>query len=98
GDFRGRAALEAERETGPARLLYGVATAGRRPPRAEQAVLLDGAEAGVITSGNFSPELGHGIALAFLPPGLDPGTELGIDVRGSIEPARIVATPFIPKR
>ncbi len=98
GDFRGRAALEAERETGPARLLYGVATPGRRPPRAEQTVLLDGAAAGVITSGNFSPELGHGIALAFLPPGLDPGTELGIDVRGSIEPARIVATPFIPKR
>ncbi|MEZ5134806.1 MAG: glycine cleavage system protein T [Acidimicrobiales bacterium] len=48
--------------------------------------------------GELLTELGHGIALAFLPPGLDPGTELGIDVRGSIEPARIVATPFIPKR
>ncbi|MEZ5207338.1 MAG: glycine cleavage T C-terminal barrel domain-containing protein [Acidimicrobiales bacterium] len=90
------------RPRGRARDRSGGSSTAWRPQgadrRAEQAVLLDGAEAGVITSGNFSPELGHGIALAFLPPGLDPGTELGIDVRSSIEPARIVATPFIPKR
>ena len=65
-----------------ARRLRGLAVEGRRPPRAEQAVLVDGAEAGVVTSGNFSPILGHGIALAFLPPEVEEGAEVAIDVRG----------------
>src|SRR5947208_6688446 len=52
-DFRGRAALEAERDRGITRKLRGITTEGRRPPRAEQRVLIDGAEAGEITSGNF---------------------------------------------
>ncbi|MBL7617630.1 glycine cleavage system protein T, partial [Escherichia coli] len=64
--FRGRDALEAERAAGPERLLRGVATAGRRPPRAECPVLLDGAVVGETTSGNYSPVLEHGIAMAFL--------------------------------
>ena len=66
--FRGREALAAERERGVHRLLRGISTEGRRPPRAECAVRVDGAAAGETTSGNFSPVLGHGIALAFLPP------------------------------
>ena len=39
---RPRAALAAERERGVARRLVGIATEGRRPPRAECAVLVDG--------------------------------------------------------
>jgi len=97
GDFRGRDALLAEKEAGPARLLYGLATEGRRPPREGCSVTLDGEAVGVVTSGNFSPELGHGIALAFLPPGLEEGTTVAIDLRGTDLPARIVPTPFIAK-
>ena len=41
----------------------GVATEGRRPPRAGCAVLVDGSRVGVVTSGNYSPVLEHGIAL-----------------------------------
>ena len=41
--FRGREALEAERERGVARLLRGITTDGRRPPRAECPVRIDGA-------------------------------------------------------
>jgi aminomethyltransferase len=41
------------------------------------------ASIGVVTSGNFSPVLEHGIALAFLPPAVEEGTEVSIDVRGS---------------
>jgi aminomethyltransferase len=52
---------------------------------------------GVVTSGNFSPVLEHGIALAFLPPDLATGTELAIDVRGSALPGRTVDLPFIAK-
>jgi aminomethyltransferase len=95
GGFRGRDALVAERERGPARLLRGLTTQGRRPPRSEQVVLVDGEPAGVVTSGNFSPVLGHGIALAFLPPEVGEGSEVAIDVRGEAVPALVVPTPFV---
>jgi aminomethyltransferase len=98
GGFRGRDALVAERERGVARRLRGLATEGRRPPRADQAVLVDGEPAGVVTSGNFSPQLGHGIALAFLPPEVDEGAEVAIDVRGEPVPARVVPTPFVSRQ
>jgi aminomethyltransferase len=97
GDFRGREALAAERERGIDRRLRGLATEGRRPPRADQAVRRDGEDVGVVTSGNFSPELGHGIALAFVPPDVAVGDELAIEGRGAELPARVVATPFVAK-
>lgn len=97
GDFRGRAALAAERDRGVSRLLRGIATDGRRPPRAECSVLHDGQPIGVTTSGNFSPVLEHGIALAFLPPHIEIGAEVAIDVRGSSLPGSVVALPFVAK-
>jgi aminomethyltransferase len=98
GDFRGRAPLEAEKERGVARILRGLTTEGRRPPRAEQPVLRDGQVVGEVTSGNFSPELGHGIALAFVPPDVEIGDELAIDVRGTPMPAIVVKPPFVAKK
>ncbi len=95
--FRGKEALAAERDRGVARRLRGIATDGRRPPRADCAVLVDGNAAGVVTSGNFSPVLEHGIALAFLPPDVADGTDVVIDVRGSSLPGRVVALPFVEK-
>ena len=94
-DFRGRAPLAAEREAGVSRRLTGLAVEGRRPPREGQTVLIGGLEAGTITSGNFSPVLEHGIAMAFLPPGLEVGTIVEIDVRGTSIPARVVDLPFV---
>jgi aminomethyltransferase len=95
--FRGRDALAAERERGVHRRLRGIATDGRRPPRAECPVKIDGAEVGQTTSGNFSPVLGHGIALAFLPPEVEEETAVEIDIRGAALPGRVVATPFVRK-
>jgi aminomethyltransferase len=96
--FRGRDALLAERNAGVARVLRGIATEGRRPPRAECAVLLDGVNAGVVTSGNFSPVLGHGIALALMHPDVAVGAEVSVDVRGATLPGAVVPLPFIAKR
>jgi aminomethyltransferase len=93
-DFRGKAALEAERDRGVARRLRGLTVEGRRPPRAEQAIVIDGQTVGEVTSGNFSPTLERGIALGFLPPDVEPGTPAEIDVRGTRVPAQVVATPF----
>jgi aminomethyltransferase len=94
GDFRGRGALAAERERGVSRRLRGLVVEGRRPPRADQSVLVDGKAAGVVTSGNFSPSLEAGIALAFLPPDVTEEADIAIDVRGTAVPARLAKLPF----
>lgn len=95
GDFRGRDALMTEREQGVSRRLRALTVEGRRPPRADQTVLVDGEPAGVITSGNFSPILEKGIALAFVPPHVDVGDEVSIDVRGAAVAATVVKPPFV---
>lgn len=95
-DFTGKEALLAEKAAGPRRVLKGLSIPGRRPARADQVVELDQEAIGVVTSGNYSPLLGHGIALAFVPPHLEVGTELTIDVRGKDLKATVCGTPFVP--
>jgi aminomethyltransferase len=95
GDFPGRDALAAERDRGVHRRLIGISTPGRRPPRAEYPIVVDGQAVGEVTSGNYSPVLEHGIALGFVPPDLSVGDQLAIDVRGSLLPGEVVATPFV---
>ena len=95
GPFRGSEALAAERDRGVARRLAGLVTEGRRPPREGSPVLREGVVVGEVTSGNFSPELGHGIALALLPPDATVGEHFDIDVRGTLLDATVVKPPFV---
>jgi aminomethyltransferase len=101
GDFRGRDALLAERDRGVARRLVGLAVDGRQVPREGYALHRPGGIAsgaspiGVITSGNFSPTLGHSVALAFGPPGLAEGEAVEVDVRGRPVAATVTGLPFI---
>jgi aminomethyltransferase len=95
GEFRGKAPLEAERERGVARVLRGLATEGRQIPRAGNPVMRAGEVVGEVTSGNFSPTLGHGIALAFLPPDTTDGDAFTVDVRGREVPAVVTKLPFV---
>jgi aminomethyltransferase len=96
--FRGKAALVAERERGVARRLRGLATEGRQPPRQGYPVLVDDKPVGEVTSGNFSPVLGHGIGLAFLPPDVEVGAGVELDARGKRQPASVVKLPFVAKQ
>jgi aminomethyltransferase len=98
GDFRGRAALEAERSRGIHRRLRGVAVDGRRPPRQGCTVLVEGKPVGEVTSGNFSPVLERGIALAFLPPGVTRRAAVEVDVRGERLAAEVVRLPFVKRQ
>jgi aminomethyltransferase len=93
--FVGRAAALAERDRGIHRRLVGVVTEGRRPARADCQISIDGDAVGTVTSGNFSPVLGHGIALGFVPPATAEGAAVTIDVRGNDVHGRIAATPFV---
>jgi aminomethyltransferase len=95
GDFRGRSALEAERDRGVARRLRGLSVDGRQIPREGYPVSCDGVVIGDVTSGNFSPTLGHSIALAFLPPDIADGDAVTVDVRGRDVPALVTKLPFV---
>ena len=82
GGFTGRDALLEQRQNGLRRVLRGVAGEGRPPLRAGYAVMVGGEPVGELTSGNFSPVLGRGIGMGFLPPDLPYATalELGAGV------------------
>jgi len=95
GEFRGRAALEAERARGLRRRLLGLVVAGRQPPREDYTVSTGVSEPGVVTSGNFSPVLGRGVALAFLAPDVEPGQNVEIHGRGRALAATVVKPPFV---
>ena len=96
GEFRGRDALVAERDRGVARHLVGIMTAGRQPARQGSPVLVDDEAVGEVTSGNFSPMLERGIALAFVPPAVGVGAAVTVEVRGRPLEGTVVRVPFWP--
>jgi aminomethyltransferase len=94
--FWGRAALLAEKEAGPQRLLRGLVADGRGIPRPGMLVFLSAdVPLGAITSGTFSPTLKKGIGMALVPPFVDPEAELTVDVRGRRELFRSTELPFV---
>lgn len=97
--FRGKEALEVERAAGVSRRLRGLITDGRQPPRTGNRVYANGATTaiGEVTSGNYSPVLERGIALAFLDADIDVGARVEIDIRGTSHAAEVVRTPFVSK-
>jgi aminomethyltransferase len=94
--FRGRAALVDERDGGVARRLVGLTTTGRQPPREGSELVKNGRRAGMVTSGNFSPMLEHGIALGFVDTAFHPEASMvfAIVQRGREVPATVARTPF----
>ena len=98
GDFRGTAPLARRTGAGVTRRLRGLHVEGRRPPAGGlRRCCATAADVGEVTSGNFSPMLGNGIALAFVPPDVEPGDALQIDVRGQLLDAEVVPLPFVKK-
>ncbi|MDQ3353074.1 MAG: glycine cleavage system protein T, partial [Actinomycetota bacterium] len=95
--FSGREPLLGERAAGPRRRLRGVTVEGRRPPRAGRDVRHQGAVVGRVTSGNFSPSLGRGIALAFVPPELAVGERVEVVQASGPVPATLVGLPFVAR-
>lgn len=95
--FWGREALLAEKESGPARRLWGLRALDRGVLRQGLTVQRDGAPVGETTSGTFSPTLKIGIALALLDTasGIAVGDEVTVDVRGRALRAEVVSPPFV---
>jgi len=97
GEFIGREVLAAQKEQGLERRLVAIQCVQKgAPPRPHYPVLdADGNPLGELTSGALSPSLGIGIGLAYLPvASAKIGTEVGIEVRGRVTPAKVVKKPF----
>lgn len=95
--FRGREAVEDERDRGPTRLLTGLIVEGRQPLRDGGDVVLDGTSVGTLTSGNFSPVLQRGIGMGLLSGELDANTPVSVALRGREISATVTPLPFVRK-
>src|SRR5207249_7858290 len=94
-DFIGRDAIMTSRQRGLARQLVGFKMLDRSIPRHGYRIVSDGEGVGTVTSGNVSFTLGYNIGMAYVPPAMsEPGTRLGVDVRGTAAPAEVVPLPF----
>jgi len=96
GDFVGREALGAVAAKGPVRQLVGMTVVGRGIARHGHRILDEaGRPIGGVTSGTMSPTLGRPIAMGYVPSAAaEPGTMLGVDIRGSSVAAEVVTLPF----
>lgn len=99
GGWMGHAACAAKLENGPESKRVGLVFEGRLPAREGAPVYAGDREIGRVTSGGFSPTLGHPIAMAYLSADFATvGTEVEVEVRKKRLPAKVAALPFVPHR
>ena len=92
-DFIGRKALEQQRTAGVQHKLVGLLMEEKGVLRNHQKVLINGEEAGEITSGSFSPTLGKAIAFARVASSI--GDTAKVDIRGKQIDVKVVKPPFV---
>ena len=94
-DFPGRDALKVLQSQPPDEIRIGLELSGRRLGRQGCGILSGRRKIGRITSGSYSPTLKRPIAMGYVATEFSrPGTELLVDVRGRMQPARVVKLPF----
>ena len=92
-DFIGRAAVSAVKAEGGWDRLVGLVLEGRGVLRHGQKVVVEGVGEGIITSGTFSPTLGHAVAMARVPAGT--GANAQVDMRGKLVDVRVIRPSFV---
>jgi aminomethyltransferase len=99
GEFIGRAALARLKQAGVQRRLAGFVMQERGVPRSHYQVVQDGRPIGEVTSGTVSPTLGQAIGTALVRrEAAKLGTEFHIIIRRKPVRARVVPSPFVPRR
>lgn len=101
GNFCGRDALLAKKETGVKRKLTGFTTTDKRAIPRSGYILKneEGRQVGTVTSGGKSPTLGIGIGMAYVD--VDEavsGTKVFIEIRNNLFPAIIDRPPFLKRK
>jgi len=97
GDFCGRAAIAAAAQFGVTRKIMGIKIEGRFVPRSGDAVKCTAGD-GSVTSGTFSPTLGCGIAMAFMPADAKVGLGVNVNIHGAQRAGVIVELPFYSRK
>ena len=95
GDFIGRDVLVRQKAAGVSRKLVGLNMQGRYIARHDYPVVINGLQAGIVTSGTMSPTLSQAIALAYVPTEFAKiGQVVEVEIRGKLHPATVVKKPF----
>jgi aminomethyltransferase len=100
GGFPGADRILGELRDGPARLRVGLKPEGRATPREGVEIFsTQGERIGVVTSGAFSPTLGHPIAMGYVATqDAVSGTPVSFQIRGKPQPGQVTDMPFVPHR
>lgn len=99
GGWMGHEAVARVLAEGPEVKRVGLRLETRQLAREGAPVLADGEQVGQVTSGGFSPTLGHPIAMAYVDAAhAQDGATLEIDVRGKRLAATVTPMPFVPHR
>lgn len=94
-EFVGVEPLREIARTGPKRKLVGLELEGRRIARQGTPIVKEGQIIGEVTSGTFGPTLQKSIAMAYVDANYSAeGTQLSADLKGEMNPARVVTMPF----
>jgi aminomethyltransferase len=95
GSFIGKDALLQQKSAGLTRVKAAFKVASRRSPRHDYTIMSGSDAVGLVTSGAFSPMLGCGIGIGFVPPHLAvPGTALTICHEKVSMGAEVCQLPF----
>jgi aminomethyltransferase len=99
GEFNGRPVLAEQKTNGTKKRLVAFKMVGKSaPPRPHYPIWVNGANAGVVTSGTQSPSLNLGIGLGYVPTEFaKPGAEIEIEIRGKRFAAVVVPKPVYRK-
>ena len=99
GPFIGRDAIDKVRSAGVTRRLVGLEMGERAVARHGYPVVHGGVPIGIVTSGSYGPSVDRYIAMAYVAAAQAAvGTDVGVEIRGQVKPARVVKTPFHPSR
>ena len=99
GEFTGRSVLVKQKAVGTVKKLVAFKMTDKcAPPRPHYPVWVNGAGAGIVTSGTQSPSLGIGIGMGYVPTEFaKPGTKIEVEIRGKRFAAVEVPKPIYRK-
>jgi aminomethyltransferase len=93
-DFIGRDVLTAQKEAGDQPKLVGLVLEEKGVLRTHQKVITASGE-GEITSGTFSPTLGHSVAMARVPRSVKIGDTVEVEMRKKLVKVQVTKASFV---